>query len=45
MTRRHPTPEERDERVNIEMDDPEEALRLLLEGGGEDEDADGLADS
>lgn len=38
MTRRHPTPEERDERVNIEMDDPEEALRMLLGDESSDED-------
>lgn len=30
MGRRHPTPEERDERVNL-SDDPEEVLRALLE--------------
>ena len=41
MTRRHPTPEERDERVSIELDDPEEALRALL-GAGDSDDDDGV---
>jgi hypothetical protein len=37
----HPTPEERDERVKLDLD-PDEAIKLILETGeGSDHEADG----
>jgi hypothetical protein len=34
----HPTPEERDERVKLDLD-PDEAIRLIMETGEHPEDA------
>ena len=39
MSQRHPTPDERDERVSIPLD-PETALRGLLAVGPDDDDGD-----